>query len=423
MPPFIVSVKFKVSNPNLPTMSKSNFFTGQPILSQVLQLIPSSLVDRLARKHKADRYCKKFMAWDHVVAMVFSIFQQATSLREVVTGLQAWDSRLRHLGVKNFPRRSTLADANSRRPEAFFQELFQELFRSAFHDSPDSRRGSRKIEDKMFLMDSTTVELFSEIMRGVGNKPASGKRKGGVKAHVLMNATEDVPKLVSLTEARCNDKQFMNLIDLPAGSIIVFDKGYSSYKFWSEWSNRGITWVTRANSNLFYELEEDFPVSERAKKEGVIQDQKIRIGNPGNRNTWQVSARRIEFWDKKKKKLFVFITNNMKFGPQKIALIYKKRWKIELFFKRLKQNFTLKYFLGDNENAIKIQIWCTLICDLLVKLIKERLTKRKWSFSNLAGFLRIHLGTYIELRGFLDNPERALLIVKPKFVQQSLFSP
>src|ERR1700744_5933395 len=159
-------------------MGKSTFFIGQPVFSQLLSHIPRSKVNSLAKKHNADYYCKKFKAFDHLVTMLFCCFHHCTSLRELITGLQVNAHRLNHLGMKYTPRRSTLADANKRRLPAFFGELYRELFKHHFGVLPDSLPKCR-ISDKIFIIDSTTITLFSDVFKACGNANANGKKKGG----------------------------------------------------------------------------------------------------------------------------------------------------------------------------------------------------------------------------------------------------
>lgn len=393
-------------------MAKNTFFTGQPVFNQLLSYIPRSQVNRLIKKHSADRYCKKFKTFDHVVTMLFCCFHHCTSLRELITGLQANAHRLHHLGMKHTPRRSTLADANERRSSGFFEDLYHELFRHHFGVLPDSLPKGN-ISDRIFIVDSTTITLFSEVFKACGNANANGKKKGGVKAHVLIRAKDDVPCFVHIAEASGNDKTVMPKLNLPKGSVLVMDKGYNSYLPMAEWTRQGVTWVTRLNKRARWECVEERPVSEKMASHGVRRDRYILLGNPEKANKVPLQqARLITYYDEDTGKEFDFLTNNREFSALTIAGIYKRRWQIELLFRRIKQNFQLSNFLGDNQNAIKIQLWCTLIADLLVKIVKDKADKRKkykWSFANVAGLIRQHLGTYIDLIKFLVNPEKALI--------------
>lgn len=395
-------------------MGKDNFFTGQPVFNQLLQLIPKHILRDVIKCHESDRYYKKFKTYDHLVTMLYTCFHGCKSLREVTTGIMACTTRINHLGINYMPRRSTIAEANANRKEQVFSDLYHCLYGYFY---PDSRLTT--LEKRLFIFDSTTISLFSEVMKGSGQKPA-GKRKGGVKAHVLMKADEDVPRFVCITQAKENDNIFTPMIHLPKDSIVTFDRIYYGFKPLINWSNTGITWVTRMHSLIAYTVVSTKEVTEEAKMNGIISDEKIIAGKRKRKD--KLNARRITFKDPLTAKTLIFFTNNFRMKAITIANIYKKRWQIECLFKRLKQNYPLKYFLGDNENAIKIQIWSALITDLLIKIVKDKV-KRKWSFANIAAMVRLHLMTYINLIRFLQNPEKALIKYKlPQMnYQQSLF--
>lgn len=391
-------------------MGKSTFFTGQPIFTQLLSLIPRHALIRLTKQYGADRYCKKFKTYDHLVTMLYCSFHHCSSLREVITGMQASAFRLSHLGLQATPRRSTLADANERRSADLFQELYHFIYSHYYGFLPDSVRGSRLIE-KLYIIDSTIISLFSTVMRSTGTFGLSGKKKGGIKANVVVRAAHNLPCFVRLSEGRQSDKKFLSEVSLPKGSIVVMDKGYNSYQKFLQWSRAGITWVTRLNSAAVYSITSPRPISDKQAQCGVRGDYEIQLGNPRTASKTALQrARLILFYDAGTEREFHFITNSFTYDASTIADIYKKRWQIELLFKRVKQNFQLHYFLGDNENAIKIQLWCTLIADLLVKIVKDKADKkRRWSMANLSGLVRLHLGTYINLFDFLANPEKALI--------------
>jgi hypothetical protein len=397
-------------------MSEANLFTGQPVMSQLLSLIPRSLVKELAQKHQADRYCKRFFSYDHLVAMLYTSFSGCESLRELICGMQVSQHRLLHLGLLHTPCRSTLADANARRPEAFFGDLFHQLHCLHMGGLPDSYKPKKPLLERLFILDSTTISLFSEVMRGVGAYGNNGRKKGGAKAHVLMRASDDVPCFVHLTESRVNDQVMLDRLPLPSGSVIVMDKGFNSYAQYSRWTRQGITFVTRLKENATMRVEKERELSQHQQDLGVIRDQEVELAQHHNPRVTRVKARIVEVFDKVTRRSFRFLTNDLKHAPATIGALYKQRWQIELLFKRIKQHRPLRYFLGDSSNAIKIQIWCALIADLLIKVIKDRagqVAPRRWSFSNLAAIVRQHLGTYVDLMAFLKNPERALLNYRP----------
>jgi len=396
-------------------MAKDNFFTGQPVFNQLLQLIPKHIIRNVSRQHQSGRYYKRFRTYEHLVTMLYTSFHGCKSLREVITGMMACTTRINHLGIDYMPRRSTLAEANANRLENVFGDLYHQLYA---HFYPDSHLLT-KLEKRLFIFDSTTISLFSEVMKGSGQIPR-GKRKGGVKAHILIKADEDVPRFVCITEAKENDNIFPPIINLPKGSIVTFDRIYYGFKPLIKWAQAGITWVTRMHPLIAYTVLKSKQIPLDQKQKGIVADEKIIAGSRQRKD--KMPARRITYHDPVSDKKLIFFTNNTRMKAITIADVYKKRWQIECLFKRLKQNYPLKYFLGENENAIKIQIWCALITDLLIKIVKDKV-KRKWAFSNIASIIRLHLMTYINLIKFLQNPEKALLGYHPPnyYNQPSLF--
>lgn len=275
---------------------------------------------------------------------------------------------------------------------------------------------------RLYVMDSTTISLFKDILKGVGRNPKEGRKKGGIKAHTIIKASENVPCLVRYSEAARHDHTFLKeVLNLQQGSIITFDKGYVDYAQYQEFTEHTIWYVTRLKDNAIYEARKEFDIPDDAHS-GVLKDEEIVL-RYGEKNKEEHYARRIAFWDSENGRLFEFITNNFELSAEKIALIYKKRWQIELLFKQLKQNFPLKYFLGDNENAIEIQIWTAMLANLLLTLVKSKV-KRSWAFSNLVSVIRQQLMNYINIYRFLEDPEgswRELIKENKMKYQNSLF--
>ena len=404
-------------------MNKSTFFTGQPIFTQLLNLIPRSMVNQISNKHSSNHYCKKFMAYDHLVAMLYAGFFQCTSLRELITGLQANASRLNHLGLRATPRKSTLSDANARRDEVFFSELYHRLYAMHFI-FPDSRL-SRK-EEKLFIIDSTTISLFSEIMKGAGSYKDSGKKKGGVKAHMMVDAAHDIPAFIYITPGKEHDLVFLQKLHVPDHSRLVMDKAYINYKQFKSWGERNIKWTTRLKRDAFIQSHQDLSVSVEESSKGVLGDQLVVLGRPSNtRITPIINARIVRFYHAQSDRIFEFLTNDFDALPSQVAQLYRQRWQIEILFKRIKQRYPLKYFLGDNPNAIKIQIWAALICDLLVKIIQRKVNRTRkipWAYASLSSMIKHHLMTYLNLKSFLMNPEKALIGYSPPDFQLKIFT-
>lgn len=398
-------------------MNQRNNFSGKPIISQLLQFIPRDIVNRTAAAHKADRYTKTFTTYDHLITLLYAVLSDCTSLRELSTAMLACEGKLNHLGIAYFPKRSTLSDANTRRSHEVFADIYAGLLKKYRTLLSDSCSDTDRITDKLHIVDSSTVLLFSDVLKGVGRNPLSGKKKGGLKIHTLMQASEDVPCLVNMTAAAQHDHSFLARIKLPAHSWLVFDKGYTDYDYYAKLTEQDIFFVTRQRNNAVYDSIEEFSIADDAPSQ-LLKDEHIHLV----RKEKKLCLRRIAWFDTERNKCFEFITNNFEVAAATIAAVYRQRWQIELLFKRLKQNFSLKYFLGDSANAIRTQVWVCLIAHLLLKVI-QRQAKRKWSFSNLTAIIRFHLMSYIHLFDFLKNPTAAFEKLTTKLLQQPQLFP
>lgn len=380
-------------------MSKTKNFSGHPIIKQVLNYIDPSIVNDCALEHKTDRYTKKFKTYDHLVTMVVSVLSNITSLRDITNVFHALEGKLNHLNLNYFPKRSTISDANTRRTSAVFESIYYQLLKKYVKVISDSSETKPTVKG-LKIVDSSTISLFGDILKGAGRNKLEGKKKGGIKVHAIIDALADVPTLIKFSSAATHDHTFLKDLKLEQGSIVVFDKGYNDYTQYAQWNNEGVSYITRQKRNAKYISLEEFDLSEDAPDE-ILKDELIEV-DKGDDKVW---IRRIAYWDEQKEKVYEFITNNIYLEPDKIADIYKNRWQIELLFKRLKQNFPLKYFLGDSQNAIEIQIWVSLIIQLIMLVIKAKLNKN-WSFSNMVSVVRFHLASYLDLIKFLNDPFR-----------------
>jgi IS4 transposase len=226
------------------------------------------------------------------------------------------------------------------------------------------------------------------------------RAKGGVKAHVLLDHDDYLPRYVLITEASRSDVKMADAFALNPGSIVVMDRGYNDYALFGNWTAQDIYFVTRLKDNAAFEVIDDRAVP---SNRNIRSDQLIRFTGEKAQKDCPYLLRRIAVWDEANQREIVLLTNLLEFGPTTIAAIYKDRWEIELFFKALKQNLKLKSFVGTSENALRIQIWTALIAILLLKWM-HHLSKAKWSLSNLASMLRLNLFTYRDLTAWLDNP-------------------
>jgi hypothetical protein len=319
--------------------------------------------------------------------------------------MRALEGRLQSASITYLPTRSTFAEANANRDSSVFEMIYFALKKHWDGFYPDSRKNK-----KIYVIDSTTIKLFQEIFKGAGLSKSNGRRKGGLKVHMAVQNQQSVPAIMHITQAAYNDVTFTKNIILPDESTVVIDRGYRDHSLYNHWDSRKIRWITRTHPNSYYVIKEEFRVTAKQKQAGVIKDASIRLGHPAIKVP-KVKCRLIKYISPVGK-IFEFITNDLQSSPLTIANLYKKRWSIELLFKRLKQNMPLQYFLGDNQNAIRIQIWCALIADLILQIVRRQV-KRKWAFSNIVSIIRLHLFNYLNLYSFLENPERSLIMTLP----------
>lgn len=399
-------------------MSKSSYFFGQSVFGQLISLIDDSIISQNAQKHKSDHYVKRFKTKDHLISMLFCCFAKCSSLREISGAMLGLAGKTKHFQLENLPYRSTLSDANIRRTDEVFSCIYHDLLRKYQYTISDSRVKD-VICKQVKLFDSTTISLFQDILKCTGRTPADGKRKGGIKVHTVIDVDQSVPKLVWFTSAATNDHVLLDKLELSQDIIYVFDKGYNDYKAYKRFSASQTGFVTRIKDNAVYKTKEQLYIDDCIYS-GVLEDQIIELNVKQDDEMVALKLRKVTYYDRKLKREFEFLTNLFDMRPDMIAALYKTRWQIELLFKQLKQNFPLKYFVGDNENAIRIQIYCALIVNLLLTVIMKKV-KRPWAFSNLVSFCRIHLFNYIHLLNFLENPEKDWFKEQSNVVELTLF--
>ena len=397
-------------------MSKSNYFSSKSVFGQLISLIDDTIIRKEVKKCDSERYTKRFTTKDHLISMLFCSFSKCTSLREISVAMLGLSGKTSSFQLNHIPKRSTLSDANKKRDVLVFENIYHQLLKQYGGFLSDSRIKD-VINKQVKIFDSSTISLFKDIMGCVGRNPKSGKRKGGIKVHTVVNADEIVPSLVWFSEAKTHDHNFLEKLKCDENTIYVFDKGYNDYRAFEHFTTQKTGFVTRIKDNALYISIEKIDIGERIHN-GTLEDEIIEIDVKKGKEISKLRLRKVRFYDRVNKREFEFLTNLFELRADLIAALYKTRWQIELLFKQLKQNFPLKYFLGDNENAIKIQIYCVLIVNLLLAVVKKKL-KRSWAFSNLVSFCKIHLFNYINLMRFLENPEKDWIIDKAKQEQLS----
>jgi Transposase DDE domain/Domain of unknown function (DUF4372) len=367
------------------------------IFSQILKLIPRAGFDAAVRKHDAERNAKGFTCWGQLVAMLFCQLGSVNSLRDISNGLAASEGKLRHLGLPEAPRRSTLAYANAHRPWQLFADVFHQLLELARNQAQQAGvRHKFRFKNKLLSIDATTIELCASVFDWAQFR----RTKGAVKLHLMLDHDGLLPCYAVITDGKQHEVTVSRQWSFPPGAILVFDRGYNDYAWFERLTCEGVFFVTRMKDNAAYVVIEDRPLPQRT---GLRRDQIICMTKQAAQSDQPPFLRRIEYYDQQQDRLLVFLTNNMKLSAATIAETYKDRWRIELFFKALKGLCKVKTFVGTSANALKIQIWTALIAMLLVKILHMQSTFG-WHLSNFMVLLRQQLFVYRDLWKWINDP-------------------
>ncbi len=389
-------------------------FVGQPILKQILKLIDAVNIQGLIDKHRSDYYYKAFKTRTQIITVLFGILSRCDSMTEICEGLRAMRGKLNHLGLDKAPAKSTASDGLRNRNHKFFEDLYFSLINKYQSYLSDSRTFGLTFKE-VLLIDSTTIRLFSDILKGVGRNPqGDGKKKGGLKVHMLIDAVQSVGRFIKITAAKVHDKNFLKSLELISHSMVVFDRAYNYDHQFALWTENQVFFVTRLKKNAVYKVIETKRTHYRKKGQAkVLRDEDIELEyHPENEHgkklmnkTKTIRLRKVSYQDEKNR-YYEFLTNNFGITAEEVAILYRKRWGIEILFKKMKQNFQLHYFYGENVNAIYTQVWCTLIAQLLLTVIQKMANVKK-AFSVVASLVRIHLISMLDVFELLRSKRRA----------------
>jgi hypothetical protein len=360
------------------------------LFSQLIALFNRNQFYKLVLKHHSERYIKGYNSWDHLIAMLFCQLAQAKNLREICGGLACCLGKLRHLGMRNASKKSTLSYAH--RPRQMFRDLFYETLTVCKGAAPGKHKS--RFTNKLLTLDSTTISLCLSLFPWATFR----RTKKAVKLHLLLDHDGYLPTYAYLSEGKRHDVTVARNVSLAPGSMVVIDRGYHDYILFAHWTSNGVFFVTRLKENADYTVIEERTLP---RNRNILADQLIRFTGFYAQKHCPYLLRMVVVWDKEQE--LVFLTNHHEFGATTISAIYKDRWQIELFFKALKQNLKVTTFVGTTENALYIQIWTALIAMLLIKYLQFK-SKFGWSLSNLVAFLRWNLFTYRDLWEWIDHP-------------------
>jgi hypothetical protein len=372
------------------------------LFSQILGLIDRNVFSKIVKHHQSDKHSKGINSWTHLVSMLFMQLAGASSLRDISNGLRSATGNLNHLGVGKAPCKSTLSYINKHRSYQVFSDLYFKLLEQLEPSLQRSRAYARQLKRKIFIMDASIIPLCLSLFDWALYRTT----KGAIKLHAVLDYDSGLPCYALITDGKESDIGPARAISFPSKSVLVVDKGYTDYEWLYNLDSNGIFFVTGLKSNADIRVIESYLTN--SKHEHILSDEDIRFLSVKGAKQYPKTLRVVRVYDKENDQWLVLLTNNLNWTADTISQLYKARWDIEVFFKHLKQLFRVKSFVGTSPNAVRIQMWCSMIAILLIKYLKRK-ANFKWHLSNLITFIRINLFVKIDLWQWVHKPiiERA----------------
>jgi hypothetical protein len=338
---------------------------GRTVFSQLIAFLPDREFRRCVARYDGDAGLRDFSCWDQYLTMAFAQLTYRESLRDIEACLRALGAKLYHMGFQGKVARSTLADANESRDWRIFADFAQVLIRIARPLCATDPIGM-DLDHSLYALDSTTIDLCLSLFPWAKFR----KHKAAVKMHTLLDLHGNIPTFISITNGKVHDVNVLDEIVPEAGAFYVMDRGYVDFGRLYVFTLSAAFFVVRTKSNVLLQRQYSHPVD---KTTGVRSDHIVILTAIGSAKAYPEQLRRVSFFDVKTRKRFKFLTNNFTLPALTIALIYKSRWQVELFFKWIKQHLRIKAFYGTSENAVKTQIWIAVSVYVLVAIVRKRL--------------------------------------------------
>jgi hypothetical protein len=333
--------------------------TGKYIFAQITEFLPKRVFDCIVGRYSGDKYVRHFSCWNQMLCMIFGQLTNRDSLRELIVAIEAHNRKTYHLGFGKNVTRSNLSKANESRNCKIFEEFAYHLIETARKKRAND---NFEIKGKVYAFDSSTIDLCLNVFWWAKFR----KAKAGIKLHTLFDITTQIPAFIHITAATVNDVNAMDHIPYESDAYYIFDRGYVDFTRLYRITLLSAYFVVRAKSNLKFERMYSRKID---KSTGVMCDQIGRLSGFYVSKQYPEKIRRVKFYDAEFNRIFVFLTNNMDLTAEQIALLYKNRWQVELFFKWIKQHLKIKSFWGTSENAVRIQIFCAIIAYCLIAII------------------------------------------------------
>jgi transposase len=334
---------------------------GKYVFSQLVEFLPQRVFDRLVTKYNGNKNVRHFTCWNQLLCMIFGQLSSRDSLRDLIIVIEAHQSKSYHLGFGKNVTRSNLSKANENRNYKIFEDFANHLILIAQEKNSND---SFEIKGNIYAFDSSTIDLCLSVFWWAHFR----KTKAGIKLHTLFDINTQIPVFIHITEANIHDVNAMDIINYERFAYYIFDRAYVDYVRLNRITKSQAYFVVRAKSNLKFKR---MYSKKTDKSTGVIYDQTGKIGGFYTSKDYPEKIRKVKFFDAENKKRLIFLTNNFDLSAQQIALLYKQRWQIELFFKWIKQHLKVKTFWGTTENAVRLQINIAIITYCLVSIIEK----------------------------------------------------
>lgn len=337
---------------------------GRTIFSQLIECLPNKEFQKCVTRYHGDSHWRGFSCWDQLLAMSFAQLTYRESLRDIEACLRSMSGKLYHMGLRGKVARSTLADANEIHDWRIYADFAQVLIgiaRPLYAGDPIGV----DLNQSVYALDSTTIDLCLSLFPWAHFR----KCKAAVKMHTLLDLHGNIPTFVRITDGTVHDVNILDEILPEPGAFYVMDRGYVDFERLFRFTLSSAFFVTRTKKNVLLQRRYSHPVN---KSTGVRSDQTVILIATGSVKAYPDALRRIRYVDAETKKRLTFLTNNFALPALTIALIYKCRWQVELFFKWIKQHLRIKAFFGTSENAVKTQIWIALSAYVLVAIVRKR---------------------------------------------------
>jgi len=340
-------------------------YSGRIIFSQVMSFLPKHEFNKCVHRYRGEHHIRSFSCFDQFLCMAFAQLTYRESLRDIEICLRAMHPRLYHAGIRGKVSRSTLADANEKRDWRIYADFAHVLIGMARELYAEEDFGLQ-ITQAAYALDSTTIDLCLSLFPWASFR----QQKGAIKLHTEMDLRGSIPCVIRITHGKVHDVTFLDQLVLEPAAFYMMDRGYIDFARLYRFTQNMAFFVTRAKSNLDYIRRSSHSVDPGT---GLRSDQTILLRSPKTSQLYPDPLRRISFFDIQNHRRLIFLTNNFVLPALTIALLFKRRWKIKLFFKWIKQNLRIKAFYGTSENAVKTQIWIAISVYVLTAIIKKKL--------------------------------------------------